>query len=104
MTAQQFQVGDRVRTRATRPPGHTRLPQYLCGRRGRVESVHGPVPLADERAHGGDRAARAPWPVLYTIAFDGSELWGEAAVLGGPLSIHADLWETYLEPDPEASR
>ena len=98
--AQRFQVGDRVRTRAARAPGHTRLPQYLCGRLGRVEAVHGLVPLADERAHGGERAARAPGLALYTIAFDGCEVWGVEAERG-PMSIRADLWDAYLEADAE---
>jgi hypothetical protein len=86
-----------------RPPGHTRLPQYLCGRPGRGEAVHGPVPLADERAHGGERAALAPKPALYTVVFDGREVWGQAAGLVGPVSICADLWDTYLDQDPEPS-
>jgi nitrile hydratase len=96
-------VGDRVRTRATRASGHTRLPQYLCGRLGRVEAVHGLLPLPDERAHGGERAAGAPRQALYTVAFDGREVWGAGAERG-PTSIRADLWDAYLEAEAEGSR
>jgi nitrile hydratase len=46
----RFGVGDCVRTRAASLEGHTRLPRYLERRRGRIESVHGEYPLADERA------------------------------------------------------
>jgi len=101
VTAARFRVGDAVRARAERHGGHMRLPRYLCGRRGTVESVHGVVPLADERAHGGERGKGAPLVVLYTVVFDGREVWGDEAA--GALSIAADLWETYLD-EPEASR
>ena len=93
MTA-RFGVGDRVRTRATRgASGHTRLPGYLCGVRGTILSVHGLVPVADDRAEG--RAA--PPEALYTVLFDGQDVWG--ASRAAPRSIAADLWDRYLETD-----
>ncbi len=81
-----------MRTLAVRTDGHTRLPQYLARRRGRIESVHGPFPLADESARG---AANATKSTLYTVVFDGREVWGARA--NTPLSIAADLWDAYLE-------
>lgn len=106
MSVQRFQVADAVRTRGTCTPEHTRLPQYLCGKRGRIEAVHGLVPLADERAHGGERAARAPKQALYTVVFAGHEVWGDTDEGGtcGGVTISADLWDGYLEPDEEAGR
>jgi hypothetical protein len=89
----RFAVGDVVRTREARRDGHTRLPRYLERRRGRVVAVHGAVPLADERAQGVPSAPRA----LYGVLFDGAEVWGAAAQ--APMSIVADLWEDYLDPE-----
>jgi nitrile hydratase len=91
----RFAVGDVVRTRAVRPEGHTRLPRYLERRRGRVDAVHGDFPLADERAVG---AAAAP-QALYSVVFDGAEIWGEGAP-SEPMTIAADLWDAYLDPEP----
>jgi nitrile hydratase len=89
----RFHVGDVVRTRATRAPGHTRLPGYLRGVRGTITSVHGLVPVADDRAVG--RAA--PPEALYTVLFDGRDVWGDAPET--PRSVAADLWDRYLEAD-----
>jgi nitrile hydratase len=33
---------------------------------------------------------------LYTVAFDGTELWGEGAEPG--TEVRVDLYESYLEP------
>lgn len=93
---QRFRPGDAVRTRASNPEGHTRLPGYLCGRRGKVEAVHGLFPLADERARGVPLATCTK-QALYTVVFDGNEVWRERAV--EPMSLSADLWDGYLEPD-----
>jgi nitrile hydratase len=87
----RFRVGDAVRTRATRAGGHTRLPGYLRGVRGTILSVHGLVPVADDRAEG----RVAPPETLYTVLFDGRDVWGESKA--APRSITADLWDRYLE-------
>ena len=87
----RFRPGDRVRTRVTHPRGHTRLPTYLMGHTGVVESEHGGFVFPDSNAKGeGEQPQR-----LYTVVFDGAEVWGE----GGEarLSVSADLWESYLE-------
>jgi nitrile hydratase len=98
MTGARFAVGARVRTRAENPAeGHTRLPGYLCGRRGVVHAVHGVYPVADERASGVAEPARE---TLYTVLFQGSDVWG-AEREEGALSITAEMWDRYLEPDKE---
>ncbi|MCC7079548.1 MAG: nitrile hydratase subunit beta [Burkholderiales bacterium] len=91
-TPARFGPGARVLTRNLNPKGHTRLPRYARGRRGVVDRVHGPQAFADTRAHGlGDQPQ-----YLYSVRFDGRELWGEHA---DPKSVvHLDLWESYLEP------
>ena len=95
MTA-RFRPGDRVRARAKNPSGHTRLPRYLSGREGTIEAVHGIYPLPDERALGVPLET-CKKETLYTVLFDGGEVWRERTV--ERIHISADLWESYLEPE-----
>ena len=87
----RFAVGDAVRTRAARVPHHTRLPGYAAGKRGRIERVHGVHVFADTHAQG--LGEQPQW--LYTVVFDGRELWCGDATPGSTVSI--DAWEPYLE-------
>ena len=87
----RFAVGDRVRTRATAVPHHTRLPGYARGKVGTVERVHGLHVFADTHAQG---LGEQPRP-LYTVVFDGATLWGPDAAPG--LRVSIDAWEPYLE-------
>jgi nitrile hydratase beta subunit len=86
-----FTVGDRVRTVSTPAPHHTRLPGYARGKRGIVERVHGVHVFADANSQG--VGEQPQW--LYTVVFDGSELWGETGHEG--LRVSIDAWEPYLE-------
>ncbi|WP_420394422.1 nitrile hydratase subunit beta [Acuticoccus sp.] len=88
-----YGVGDAVRVRPMRPSGHTRAPGYLHGRVGRIAALHGAHVLPDAIAHG---RGESPTP-LYNVAFDARELWGEDTTAD---AVHADLFETYLEPAP----
>ncbi len=88
----RFAVGQQVRTRAGHADHHTRLPGYARGKRGTIERVHGMHVFADANAQGLGEAPQ--W--LYTLRFDGEELWGEAAQPG--LAVSVDAWESYLEP------
>ncbi|MFE0753065.1 nitrile hydratase subunit beta [Inquilinus sp. NPDC058860] len=88
----RFAVDDVVLTRNEHPTGHTRLPRYARGKVGTVERVHGVFVLPDSNAHG--RGESPQW--LYTVRFDGRELWGEAA--DPTLTVSIDAWEGYLEP------
>jgi nitrile hydratase len=86
-----FAAGDAVRTSGRDPAHHHRLPRYLRAKRGRIESVHAAYPLADIRASGNPDA---PLETLYTVAFDGAEVWGPDAE---PQTVYfADLWESYV--------
>jgi nitrile hydratase subunit beta len=91
-TPARFALGERVRTCADAVTHHTRLPRYARGKTGRVEHVHGPHVFADAHAHG--LGEQPQW--LYTIVFDGRELWGASATPG--LRVSIDAWEPYLEP------
>jgi nitrile hydratase len=87
-----FAVGDRVRTRTLNPPTHTRLPRYARGRIGVIERIHGAHVLPDSNAHGAGEHPQ--W--LYTVTFEGRELWGADAEPDSAISV--DAWEPYLEP------
>ena len=89
--APTFQVGDRVRARNLNPTGHTRLPRYVRGRLGVVETFHGAHVFPDVHAHTG---ADDPRP-LYTVRFAAREFWGPDAPEHDSVSL--DLWEPYLE-------
>lgn len=91
-TAARFALGDRVRTWAGEVPHHTRLPRYVRGKVGTVERVHGAHVFAD--AHASGRGEMPHW--LYTVVFDGAELWGAGAAPG--LRVSVDAWEPYLSP------
>ncbi len=53
-------------------PGHTRLPAYARGRRGTVVTWHHGWVFPDTNAHGRGENPQH----LYTVAFEGTELWG----------------------------
>ncbi len=91
----RFAIGQRVRARQMHPTSHTRLPRYVRGHTGTIERIHGahvfpdtrvsrPVPPFVDEAH---------W--LYTVVFDGNDLWGSGA--SGELLVSVDAWEPYLE-------
>lgn len=98
-TPARFAVGDRVRALNMHPRGHTRLPRYVRGHVGTVTLVHGCHVFADRHAAtapGQPFDDRPEW--LYTVAFDGAELWGASAEPGSCISV--DAWEPYLEAVP----
>ena len=86
----RFGVGDRVRVRECHPAGHTRCPRYVRGKAGVVVRVDGIYSLPDVEAHG---SARRHEPT-YSVRFDAADLWrdGQRGV-----SVHVDLWDSYLE-------
>lgn len=93
----RFAVGDVVRTEVAAATHHTRLPGYARGKVGVVERVHGAHVFADANAHG--LGEEPQW--LYTVVFDGTELWGDddrERVPGQRVRVSIDAWEPYLEP------
>jgi hypothetical protein len=95
MGTDRFVPGDRVRTRATDPPGHTRLPRYARGAVGVVVERAGRHPLADDRAHGLTPQAQP----VYHVQFSAADLFG-----AGDHTVTVELWEDYLTPIEEARR
>ncbi len=90
--APRFRAGDKVRTIADHPAGHTRLPRYARDKTGIIEKLHAPHVFPDSNARGGGENPQ--W--LYTVAFDGRALWGSAA--DPALRVSIDAFESYLEP------
>ena len=86
-----FMPGDRVRAKFHSPLGATRLPRYVRGHVGIVESYHGWHRLPDASAHGEEQAEP-----LYCVGFLARGLWDDVASPGD--MVFADLWESYLEP------
>jgi nitrile hydratase beta subunit len=86
-----FAAGDQVRAKVIHPPAHTRLPQYVRGHRGLVERVLGCHVFPDSNANG--IGENPQW--LYTVTFNGRELWGDDGDPG--LKVSVDAWEPYLE-------
>ena len=91
-SAAKFSVGDKVRTKMMNPPTHTRLPRYVRGRVGTIERVIGCHVFPDSNARGAGENPQ--W--LYSVRFDGRELWGADA--DPTVSVSVDAWEPYLSP------
>jgi nitrile hydratase len=87
----RFKAGERVRTRNINPTTHTRLPRYARGHVGTIECVRGCHVFPDSVAIG--QGENPQW--LYTLLFEGRELWGEGADPNLKVSIEA--FEPYLE-------
>ena len=94
-----FGLGDAVVTRSIAANtlvdgGHTRLPVYAAGARGRVVRYHGTHILPDSSAH---RLGDAAEP-LYAVAFPASELWAHPEHPRDEVVL--DLWQSYLAAAP----
>jgi nitrile hydratase len=80
-----------VRTKVIHPATHTRLPRYARGRIGTIEALRGCHVFPDSTAVGAGENPQ--W--LYTVVFDGRELWGENT--DPTLTVSIDAFEPYLE-------
>jgi nitrile hydratase len=91
-TPARFKAGDRVRTKNIHPQTPTRLPRYAREKVGVVEAIRGCHVFPDTAALG--KGDDPQW--LYTVLFDGRELWGENS--DPTLKVSIDAFEPYLEP------
>jgi nitrile hydratase subunit beta len=89
--AARFKPGDRVRTKIIHPDTHTRLPRYARGRVGVVEALRGCHVYPDTVAIG--QGENPQW--LYTVLFEGRELWGDGAE--PTLKVSIEAFEPYLD-------
>jgi nitrile hydratase len=88
----QFKPGDRVRMKNINPPTHTRLPRYVRGHVGVIEREQGCHVFPDSASI--DAGENPQW--LYTVVFDGRELWGPDA--DPTVKVSVEAFEPYLEP------
>jgi len=89
-----FGKGDVVRVSRREPVGHYRVPRYLRGRTGTVESVIEPMSMDNEEEGYGRNAGRLLH--YYRIVFAMSELWaGYAGAAGDELRI--EVFESWIE-------
>ena len=89
-----FRVGDRVRISNRRPVGHYRVPSYLRGRTGTIESVIEPMSMDNEEEGYGRNAGRLRH--YYRIAFAMADLW--PAYAGPPADgLRIEVFENWLE-------
>ncbi|HZT26404.1 MAG TPA: nitrile hydratase subunit beta [Pseudolabrys sp.] len=88
----RFKVGDKVRAKNMHPKTHTRLPRYARGRAGEVVRIVGCHVFPD--SHASNLGEDPHW--LYTVRFDGRELWG--ADSDPSVRVCIEAWEPYLEP------
>lgn len=88
----RFKAGDRVRTHNFNPQTHTRLPRYARDKLGVIEAIRDGFVFPDTNAHGQGENPQ----YLYTVVFQGQEIWGDDA--DPQLTISIDAWESYLEP------
>lgn len=87
----QFKIGDRVRMKNIHPKSHTRLPRFARGHVGTIERIHGCHVYPDATV-ANDRED-PQW--LYTVVFDGQELWGPDS--DPLLEVSIEAFEPYLE-------
>ena len=87
----RFGASDRVRVRDWHPPGHTRCPGYVRGKTGMVVRLDGNYSVPDIEAHGTGRRHEP----TYSVRFDAADLWHDGQ---DGVSVHVDLWDSYLEP------
>ncbi len=87
----RFVIGARVRAKNIHPVTHTRLPRYVRGHVGVIERIQGCHVFPDTVVTGAGENPQ--W--LYTVVFDGRDLWGEGSDPTVKVSIEA--FEPYLE-------
>jgi nitrile hydratase len=89
-----FQPGDRVQIATRAPIGHYRVPLYLRGKSGVVESVIEPAAVDNEQeGYGRNAGARRHY---YRLAIAMTEIWPD--YVGSPRDgLRIEVFETWLE-------
>jgi nitrile hydratase subunit beta len=87
----RFMSGDHVRVRGTRAVPYTRQPGYVTGKPGVIVAHLGATVFPDAKTVGRHALPQHQ----YTVAFQGTDLWGDAAEPG--TEVRVDLFESYLE-------
>ena len=95
-TEKKFNLGETVSVKTNDgntkvEKGHTRLPDYVKGRSGKVIAYHGSHVLPDANAHFLGESPEA----LYSVEFKSQDLWDKFEHVEDTVVV--DLWESYLE-------
>lgn len=85
-------MGERVRIRASMPPGHIRAPAYLRGKTGVIERSLGAFGNPEQLAYG----HAAEKKQLYRVRFTMAELWGDTAEAPND-TVDAEIYDLWLE-------
>jgi nitrile hydratase len=90
----KFAAGDTVRVLTLSPIGHYRLPLYLRGKTGVIETVLTPMAVDnEEEGYGRNAGSKGHY---YRVAFRMADVWpGYVGGLGDSLRI--EIFETWLE-------
>ena len=91
-----FRTGQRVRVKTGNPAGHCRTPHYLRGKRGVIVLELGAYRDPEKCAY---HKPGYPKRALYQVRFDCAEVWRERNGAGPRDTLHADIFEHWLEPD-----
>ena len=96
ITENKFKLGETVSVRTNNSntkveKGHTRLPDYVKGRTGKVIAYHGSHVLPDTNAHFLGESPEA----LYSVEFKSRDLWDKCEHVEDTVVV--DLWESYIE-------
>jgi nitrile hydratase len=89
-----FEVGDRVKISIRYPIGHFRVPNYIRGKRGRVEAVIEPPAINNEDEGFGRNAGTKRH--YYRIVIPLTELWPRYAGSRND-GLWIEVFETWLE-------
>jgi nitrile hydratase len=88
-----YRTGQRVRVAARPHEGHHRTPDYLKGKTGHIDRVHGAFTNPETRAYGADGLPLQP---VYLVGFAQRDVWpdyrGDSAD-----RIYVDVFEQWLE-------
>lgn len=89
-----FQPGDQIRVLVRWPVGHYRVPMYLRGKKGIVESVIEPAAVDnEEEGYGRNAGSKRHY---YRIAVPMMHIWADYA--GSPNDgLRIEVFETWLE-------
>jgi hypothetical protein len=89
----KYAPGERVRVLDAPSIGHIRTPEFIKGKTGWVERMHGEFRNPESLAYGGDGLPKQP---LYLVRFRQHDVWPRYS---GPArdSIYVDLYEHWLE-------
>jgi nitrile hydratase subunit beta len=89
----RYRPGEQVRVAERGHEGHHRTPDYLKGKRGRIERVHAAFTNPETRAYGADGL---PKQTLYLVGFAQRDVW--PAYRGRANDrVYADVFEHWLE-------